>query len=102
VLLMDEPFGALDALTREEMSLELLRIWRETGAAALFVTHSIPEAVLLADRVLVMSPRPGRIADVVPIPLPRPRSFAQEAEPAFHAASQRIRATIYQRLPDAA
>jgi len=97
VLLMDEPFGALDALTREEMSLELLRIWGETGAAVLFVTHSISEAVLLADRVVVMSPRPGRIADIVPVELPRPRDFAQEAHPAFHAAAQRIRATIYQR-----
>lgn len=102
VLLMDEPFGALDALTREEMSLELLRIWAETGAAVLFVTHSISEAVLLADRVVVMSPRPGRVADIVPIPLPRPRGFAQEADPAFHDAVQRIRATIYQRLPHAA
>lgn len=102
VLLMDEPFGALDALTREEMSLELLRIWRETGAAVLFVTHSISEAVLLADRVVVMSPRPGRVADIVDIALPRPRSFEQEGEPAFHAAAQRIRRTIYQRLPDAA
>jgi len=102
VLLMDEPFGALDALTREEMSLELLRIWQETGAAVLFVTHSIAEAVLLADRVMVMSPRPGRVADIVDIALPRPRGFEQEGEPAFHAAAQRIRATIYRRLPDAA
>ncbi len=98
VLLMDEPFGALDALTREEMSLELLRIWQETGAAVLFVTHSISEAVLLADRVVVMSPRPGRIADIVQIDLPRPRGFEQEGEPAFHAAAQRIRATIYNRV----
>jgi NitT/TauT family transport system ATP-binding protein len=102
VLLMDEPFGALDALTREEMSLELLRIWQQTGAAVLFVTHSISEAVLLADRVVVMSPRPGRIADIVPITLPRPRGFEQEGEAAFHAAAQRIRATIYQRVPHAA
>jgi NitT/TauT family transport system ATP-binding protein len=101
VLLMDEPFGALDALTREEMSLELLRIWAETGAAVLFVTHSISEAVLLADRVVVMSPRPGRIADVVPIGLPRPRDFSQEGTPAFHAAAQRIRALIYAKKGDA-
>jgi len=95
VLLMDEPFGALDALTREEMSIELLRIWAETGAAVLFVTHSISEAVLLADRVVVMSPRPGRIADIIPVGLPRPRDFAQEGTPAFHEAAQRIRALIY-------
>jgi len=101
VLLMDEPFGALDALTREEMSLELLRIWAETGAAVLFVTHSISEAVLLADRVVVMSPRPGRIAEVVPIDLPRPRDFSQEGTPAFHAAAQRIRALIYAKKGDA-
>jgi NitT/TauT family transport system ATP-binding protein len=95
VLLMDEPFGALDALTREEMSLELLRIWQGLGMAVIFVTHSIPEAVLLADRVVVMSPRPGRIAEIVPVGLPRPRDFAQEALPEFQAAAQRIRALIY-------
>jgi NitT/TauT family transport system ATP-binding protein len=97
VLLMDDPFGALDALTREEMSLELSRIWAETGAAVLFATHSIAEAVLLADRVVVMRPRPGRIADVVEIALPRPRSPAQEGEAEFHAAVQRIRAHIHQQ-----
>ncbi len=103
VLLMDEPFGALDALTREEMSLELLRIWQGREMAVVFVTHSIPEAVLLADRVVVMSPRPGRVAEVIEIDLPRPRSFEQEALPAFQAAAQRIRALIYGgRLPRAA
>jgi NitT/TauT family transport system ATP-binding protein len=103
VLLMDEPFGALDALTREEMSLELLRIWQGREMAVVFVTHSIPEAVLLADRVVVMSPRPGRVAEVVPVALPRPRGFGQEALPEFQAAAQRIRALIYgERLPHAA
>jgi NitT/TauT family transport system ATP-binding protein len=95
VLLMDEPFGALDALTREEMSLELLRIWQGREMAVVFVTHSIPEAVLLADRVVVMSPRPGRIAEVIPVGLARPRSFDQEGAPEFQAAARRIRALIY-------
>jgi NitT/TauT family transport system ATP-binding protein len=95
VLLMDEPFGALDALTREEMSLELLRIWQGQEMAVVFVTHSIPEAVLLADRVVVMSPRPGRVADIIEVALPRPRSFEQEGSPAFQAAARRIRALIY-------
>ena len=97
VLLMDEPFGALDALTREEMSLELLRIWQGRQMAVVFVTHSIPEAVLLADRVVVMSPRPGRIAEIIPVDLPRPRGFGQEAMPEFQRAAQRIRALIYGR-----
>ncbi|WP_149537948.1 ABC transporter ATP-binding protein [Siccirubricoccus phaeus] len=95
VLLMDEPFGALDALTREEMSLELLRIWQGREMAVLFVTHSIPEAVLLADRVVVMSPRPGRVAEIIPVKLPRPRSFDQEGSAEFQAAAQRIRGLIY-------
>jgi NitT/TauT family transport system ATP-binding protein len=95
LLLMDEPFGALDALTREEMSLELLRLWEARKMAVLFVTHSIPEAVLLADRVVVMSPRPGRIVDVVEVNLPRPRSFDQEGTDEFQRCARRIRDHIF-------
>src|SRR5204862_7848059 len=85
ILLMDEPFGALDALTREEMSLELLRIWEDRRKTIFFVTHSIPEAILLADRVVVMTPRPGRIARVLEIDLPRPRSVELEFDERFKA-----------------
>ena len=73
LLLMDEPFGALDALTREQISMDIQRVWMEKRKTALFITHSIPEAVLLADRVVVMSPRPGRIVEIIDIDLPRPR-----------------------------
>jgi NitT/TauT family transport system ATP-binding protein len=95
VLLMDEPFGALDALTREEMALELLRIWERQPKTIVFVTHSIPEAVLLADRVVVMSSRPGRIAEVIEVPLERPRSFELEAHPVFQRCTHRIRELIF-------
>ncbi len=95
LLLMDEPFGALDAMTREEMSLELLRIWEERRKTILFVTHSIPEAILLADRVVVMTPRPGRIARILAIDLPRPRTMDLEFDPRFKAASDEVRGLIF-------
>ncbi len=90
LLMMDEPFGALDALTREQMRLDLERIWLETKKTVFFITHSIDEAVLLSDRVVVMSPRPGRIEKILKIDLPRPRGFAGRESTEFHAATREI------------
>ena len=83
ILLMDEPFGALDEFTRERMNLELLDIWETTHKTILFVTHSIAEAVFLSSRIVVMTPRPGRIARLVEIDLPYPRTFETRETPRF-------------------
>ncbi|AJE46750.1 ABC transporter ATP-binding protein [Celeribacter indicus] len=95
VMLMDEPFAALDALTREEMGGHLLELWRQKPKTIIFVTHSINEAVFLSDRVIVMSARPGRIVDDVRIGLARPRTQDMETTNEYHHAVQRIRQHIY-------
>ena len=91
LLLMDEPFGALDALSRDQMNLELQALWQRNRKTVLFITHSINEAVFLSDRVIVMSPRPGRIGAVVSIELPRPRSFDFAEMPQFGRYAREIR-----------
>jgi NitT/TauT family transport system ATP-binding protein len=92
LILMDEPFGALDALTREKMNIELLRIWQLTRKSIVFVTHNISEAVLLSDRVIVMTARPGQVKEIIPIDIPRPRSLSLIGDPRFGAYTERIRA----------
>jgi len=94
ILLMDEPFGALDEITRERMQMELLRIWGQTRTTVLFVTHSIPEAVFLSGRVAVMSARPGRIAGVIDIDLPRPRVFETREDPRFFEKITEVREVL--------
>lgn len=91
IMLMDEPFGALDAITRDRMTIELLNIWEQRKKTVLFITHSINEAVFLSDRVVVMTPRPGRIRTVIENELPRPRTLAMRDEPAFATMSRQLR-----------
>lgn len=100
ILLMDEPFSALDAMTREQIGFDLLKIWEEQPKTVLFITHSIAEAVLLADRVLVMSKRPGTLQEMIDVDLPRPRTTETISEARFGELTNRIRKHIYE--PDVA
>jgi NitT/TauT family transport system ATP-binding protein len=100
VLLLDEPFSALDALTRDRFNLELLRLWERTRTTIVVVTHSIPEAVLLSDRVVVMTPRPGRVAGLVRVPLPRPRVLSMLESGAMASVSAEIRRLLVDTTDD--
>ena len=91
LLLMDEPFAALDAMTREHMTDELQSMWMQSGKSVLFITHSIPEAVYLADRVVVLSARPGTVVDVIEVPIPRPRTLETLSSPEFTSICNRLR-----------
>jgi NitT/TauT family transport system ATP-binding protein len=95
LLLMDEPFGALDEMTRERLNAELLRIWEASASTVVFVTHSIAEAVFLSTRVVVMSPRPGRISKVIPIDLGQPRTSATREDPRFFELATEVREALH-------
>jgi len=95
VLLMDEPFGALDAFTRDEMNLLLLKLWSEQQKTVVFITHSITEALFMSDRILIMSPRPGRLAREFTVDLPRPRTLDMQTSPYFVEATKEIKSVIY-------
>ena len=95
LLLMDEPFGALDEMTRERLNMELLQIWEASGSTVVFVTHSIAEAVFLSTRVVVMSPRPGRISNLIAIDLPQPRAAATREEPRFFELVTKVREALH-------
>ena len=99
ILLMDEPFGALDEMTRERLNSEVQRIWQQTGTTIVFVTHSIPEAVFLSSRVVVMSPRPGRIVRVIDIDLPRPRTDDTRETPRYFELITEVRETLRAGVP---
>jgi NitT/TauT family transport system ATP-binding protein len=94
LILMDEPFGALDAFTRDEMNLLIQKIWMETGKTIIFITHNVTEAIFLSDRVVVLSPRPGQVAHIFNIDLPRPRTIEQTFTPEFIKLVLEIKATI--------
>jgi NitT/TauT family transport system ATP-binding protein len=96
---MDEPFGALDEMTRERLNAEVLRIWAATGTTIIFVTHSIPEAVFLSSRVVVMSPRPGRISAVVDVDLPQPRDEQTRESDRYYELVTIVREALRGRLP---
>ncbi|MFI5408017.1 ABC transporter ATP-binding protein [Kaistia sp. UC242_56] len=97
LLLMDEPFGALDAMTRDQLQIDLLRLCADSGVTVLFITHSIAEAIFLSDRVVVMSPRPGRIEQIMEIDLPRPRRLAMREDPKFNQYTREL-TKIFQGL----
>ncbi|MCA3017304.1 MAG: ABC transporter ATP-binding protein, partial [Rhodocyclaceae bacterium] len=94
ILIMDEPFGALDAMTREAMNLELQRIWQAQQKTVIFITHSIAEAVFLADRIVVISPRPGRILDIIANPMPRLRNLDDMLLPEFGEKLRQVRGLL--------
>jgi NitT/TauT family transport system ATP-binding protein len=98
ILLMDEPFGALDAQTRCRMQSHLLEIWRQIDITIVFITHDLEEAIFLADRILVLSPHPGQVQELIEVPVPRPRNTAQIVSPEFLATKTRLEELIYSQV----